>query len=83
MKKINRMIAGLLSFTLCCGGIALAEHHPNLESAQRLMHQADLKIIAAEKAHEFEAEGQAQTVRDLIKRTDEELKKANEALNKH
>lgn len=77
MKKISRMIAAVLSFTLYCGGVALAEHHPNLESAQRLMRQADARILAAKQAHEFATEGEAQTAKDLMKRADEQLKLAN------
>ena len=57
--------------------------HPNIAAAQRLSRQAYNKIIAAQKANEYDMEGHAQKAKELLDMVNEELKLAAEAANKH
>ena len=57
--------------------------HPNIAAAQRLSRQAYNKIVAAQKANEYDMEGHAQKAKELLDQVNEELKLAAEAANKH
>jgi hypothetical protein len=61
----------------------VGKHHPNLEAAQRLSHQAWEKISAAQQANEFDMDGHAAKAKDLLDQVNRELKAAAEAANKH
>jgi F0F1-type ATP synthase membrane subunit b/b' len=55
--------------------------HPNLAAAQRLSQQAFEKIVAAQKANEFDMQGHAQKAKELLDQANNELKQAAEAAN--
>jgi hypothetical protein len=57
--------------------------HPNIAAAQKLSRQAYNKIIAAQKANEYDMEGHAQKAKELLDQVNEELKLAAEAANKN
>jgi hypothetical protein len=57
--------------------------HPNLAAAQRLSTQAYEKIVAAQKANEFDLNGHAQKAKDLLDQVNRELKQAAETANAH
>jgi hypothetical protein len=58
-----------------------ASKHPNLAAAQALLGQAHEKVVAAQKANEFDLGGHAQKAKDLIAQASAELKLAAEASN--
>jgi len=76
---------------LLLGGIAVAQpkknvsaaRHPNLAAAQGLSQQAYDKIIAAQKANEWDMQGHAQKAKDLLDQVNSELKLAAGAANKN
>jgi len=57
--------------------------HPNLAAAQRLSTQAFEKVVAAQKANEFDLGGHAQKAKDLLDEVNRELKAAAEVSNEH
>lgn len=57
------------------------KHHPNLAAAQRLSTQAYEKIVAAQRANEFDLDGHAQKAKDLLDQVNRELKAAAETSN--
>lgn len=57
-------------------------HHPNIAAAERLVAQANQRIIDAQKANEFDMAGHAEKARQLLVQVDNELKLAAEAANK-
>jgi hypothetical protein len=80
------------TLVLCCGlsqaqkkpaQNVSAKRHPNMAAAQRLSDQAYQKIIAAQKANEWDMEGHAQKAKDLLDQANNELKQAAEAANKN
>lgn len=76
----------VLAMALLCTGTAFAQkkpvrdishrRHPNLAAAQRLSSQAYEKIVAAQRANEFDMEGHAQKAKDLLEQANQELKQA-------
>ncbi len=85
-------VAGVVVAVLLGGGALLAQkpkdnvssgRHPNLAAAQRLSTQAYEKIIAAQKANEWDMQGHAQKAKDLLDQVNSELKLAAEAANKN
>ncbi len=58
-----------------------ARKHPNLAAAQRLVDQAFEKIIAAQKANEFDLNGHAQKAKELLDQANAQLKLAAEEAN--
>jgi hypothetical protein len=65
----------VLGLALIGGGVAVAqkpvedvsgERHPNLAAAERLSQQAYEKVTAAQQAHEWDMEGHAAKVEDLL-----------------
>jgi hypothetical protein len=97
--KQAKLWATVLSVMLLCGGMAFAQggkkkggapaqnvsakRHPNLAASQRLTAQAYAKIIAAQKANEWDMEGHAAKAKDLLDQANNELKQAAEAANKN
>lgn len=55
--------------------------HPNLAAAQRLSTQAFEKIVAAQRANEWDLGGHAQKAKDLLDQVNHELKAAAETAN--
>jgi hypothetical protein len=55
--------------------------HPNLAAAQRLSTQAFEKIVAAQRANEWDLGGHAQKAKDLLDEVNRELKAAAETAN--
>jgi len=85
------VLSGLITGSLLCGGILLAQkpprnvsprRHPNLAAAQRFLDQAFEKISAAQTANEFDMDGHAAKAKELLEQADKELKLAAEAANK-
>ena len=62
--------------------VDVGKKHPNLEAAQKLCLQAWDKIVAAQKANEFDMGGHAQKAKDLLDQVNKEIKLAAEAANK-
>ena len=60
-----------------------AKRHPNLAAAQKLVDKAWTRIVAAQKANEFDMDGHAQKAKDLLDQVNSELKQAAEAANAH
>ncbi|MGO9802188.1 MAG: hypothetical protein ACLPTM_06705 [Steroidobacteraceae bacterium] len=81
----------LCSAVLLLVGTALAappvedigKHHPNLAAAQRLSRDAWEKIMAAQKANEWDMDGHAAKAKELLDKVNDELKMAAEAANKN
>ena len=93
MRTIKtRILAAVAGLTLIVGGVAIAQkpvhnvsggRHPNLSAAQRLSQQAWEKIVAAQKANEWDMEGHAQKAKDLLDQVNNELKAAAGAANRN
>jgi hypothetical protein len=88
MKKALIVLVSVLMLA----GVAFAQRparnvspnrHPNLAAAQRLSRQAFDKIIAAQRANEWDMNGHAQKAKDLLDQVNNELKMAAEAANKN
>ena len=60
-----------------------AKHHPNLAAAQRLSRDAWEKILAAQKANEWDMDGHAAKAKELLDQVNNELKIAAEYANKN
>jgi hypothetical protein len=58
-----------------------ATRHPNILAAQKLSAQAWDKIVAAQKANEWDLAGHAQKAKDLLEQVNSELKLAAEVSN--
>ncbi len=57
--------------------------HPNIAAAQHLTAQAYEKIVAAQKANEYDLGGHAAKAKDLLDQANRELKLAAETANTH
>ena len=88
MKKALIVLVGVLMLA----GVAFAQRparnvspnrHPNLAAAQRPSRQAFDKIIAAQRANEWDMNGHAQKAKDLLDQVNNELKQAAEAANRN
>jgi len=76
---------------LLAGGAALAagrpvkdvsaRRHPNLAAAQKSCQRAYERIVAAQKANEWDMDGHAQKAKDLLEEASAEIKLAAEAAN--
>lgn len=55
--------------------------HPNIAAAQKLTDRAYQRIIAAQKANEWDMGGHAAKAKDLLDQANRELKAAAEAAN--
>jgi hypothetical protein len=90
---IRRVVLGtVISGSLLCGGLLVAQkpprdvsarRHPNLAAAQRFCDQAFEKITAAQAANEYDMNGHAAKAKELLEQADKELKLAAEAANKN
>ena len=88
----SRVLAAAAGMMLLVGGVAIAQkpvrnvsgaRHPNLAAAQRLSQQAWEKVLAAQKANEWDMEGHAQKAKDLLDQVNNELKQAAGAANRN
>jgi hypothetical protein len=88
----SRILTPVVASLLVLGGFALAQKpaenvskgaHPNLAAAQRMSRNAYDKIIAAQKANEWDMQGHAAKAKDLLEQVNNELKQAAEAANKN
>ncbi|HEV8494362.1 MAG TPA: hypothetical protein VGR76_18930 [Candidatus Angelobacter sp.] len=59
-----------------------AKRHPNLAAAQQMSRSAWDKVVAAQKANEWDLSGHASKAKDLLDQVNKELKLAAEAANK-
>ena len=57
--------------------------HPNIAAAQHLATQAYEKIVAAQKANEYDLGGHAAKAKELLEQANHELKLAAEAANRN
>jgi hypothetical protein len=84
MKKV--LFAALITAFVAMAGVAYAKmappKHPNLAAAQLDLDHAWDKILAAQKANEFDLGGHAQKAKDLIDGARKEVKQAAEAAGK-
>jgi hypothetical protein len=60
-----------------------SRRHPNIAAAQRLASQAYDKIVAAQRANEYDMNGHAQKAKELLEQVNAELKAAAEAANEN
>jgi len=60
-----------------------AAKHPNLAAAQDLCIKAFDKLVAAQKANEYDMDGHAQKAKDMLKTVNDEIKLAAESANKN
>ncbi len=91
MKTVIR--AGIVSVLLLVGSVPYAGgrpvrnvragRHPNIAAAQRLSQQAFDRIVAAQKANEWDMAGHAQKAKELLEQANAELKLAAEAANQN
>jgi hypothetical protein len=90
MKRVSSIL--VLGLALVTAGSVLAQkpvdnvsarRHPNLAAAQRLSTQAFEKIVAAQKANEWDMNGHAQKAKELLDQVNVELKLAAEAANRN
>ena len=55
--------------------------HPNLAAAEKHCRMAYSKLVAAQKANEFDMDGHAQKAKELLEQVNAEIKLAAEAAN--
>jgi hypothetical protein len=89
MKR--RLFAPILGALLLTGAVAVAQRpvrnvspdrHPNLAAAQRLSQEAWDRVVAAQKANEWDLGGHAQKAKELLAEVNQELKLAAETANR-
>jgi len=88
---IGKLMLGCAAFLLAGSAVLAgppvedisAKHHPNLAAAQRLSRDAWEKILAAQKANEWDMEGHAAKAKELLDQVNNELKIAAEYANKN
>ena len=90
--NINRLLTAVFGSLLLVGGVALADkpvrnvsgaRHPNIAAAQQLSRQAFEKIVAAQRANEWDMQGHAQKAKELLEQVNNELKEAAGAANRN
>ena len=77
------LLLGLTAFAAKPVRNVSAQRHPNIAAAQRLSEQAFEKIVAAQKANEYDMAGHAQKAKELLQQVNAELKLAAEAANEN
>jgi hypothetical protein len=89
MRKL--ILTGVITAFIATAGVAYAQKpnknvsaakHPNIAAAQTDLQRAWERILAAQKANEFDLGGHAQKAKDAIDTANKELKLAAEAANK-
>lgn len=90
MRKL--IVLCLLGATLGTGAVVYAKDekpkvdvsakkHPNLAAAQKLAAEAFEKLVASQKANEWDMQGHAQKAKELLDEVNAEIKLAAEAAN--
>lgn len=86
MKPLRLVLVAL--FLFCGARIGFAAEasvervqalRPNLANAYRLSLKAHAKVVAAEKADQWDAEGHAEKAKELLEQASEELRQAARA----
>lgn len=82
--RVAPVVVGVALFV---GGVAVGQnvnpaHHPNLAAAQNLCRDAYEKLIAAQKANEYDMGGHAQKAKVHLEQANAEIKLAAVAANK-
>lgn len=89
MKR--RFVTGIAGALLLVSSLAYAQQparnvsphrHPNLAAAQRLSQQAFDKLIAAQRANEWDLAGHAQKAKELLEQANAQIKLAAETANR-
>jgi hypothetical protein len=82
-KVKRKLLAAAAGALLMAGGVVYAakpannvgkRHHPNIHAAQVHAREAWNKIVAAQKANEWDMEGHAQKAKELLDQVNNELK---------
>jgi hypothetical protein len=90
MMPKNLVINTILSATLFCSGVTLAQdpvqdidknRHPQLAAAQNDVVQANTHILNAQKFDKYDMQGHAEKARALLVQVNQELKLAAAASN--
>ena len=88
MSKLVRSLALGLTLSLAASAFAAKpvqnvnpQKHPNIAAAQNLSRQAFEKVVAAQKANEWDMQGHAEKAKQLLEEVNHELKLAAEAAN--
>lgn len=88
MTKKFHLIVGACALALAAASVDARPaqnvnpgRHPNIAAAQRLSNQAYEKVVAAQKANEFDLGGHAQKAKELLEQANRELKEAAESSN--
>jgi hypothetical protein len=91
MMRGNVLVRVVLALALLCTGVLFAQRrpaqnvsprrHPNLAAAQRLSEQAYQRVVAAQRANEFDLGGHAQHAKELLDQVNRELKQAAQESN--
>jgi hypothetical protein len=90
MNRRNFVSGCLVSAGTLASGVTIAEaqpernigrRHPNLAEAQSLAQQAYDRIVAAQRANEWDMDGHAARAKDLLAQASRELKEAAMAAN--
>ena len=88
----TRIVLPVAGVALIAGCLAIAQPprenisgraHPNLRAAQDLSRQAWERIVAAQKANEWDMEGHAQRAKNLLDQVNNELREAATQANRH
>ncbi len=93
-KGVNEMrktiAAAVVGAVVLAGGALLAAaparnvspmRHPNLAAAQKFSREAFEKVLAAQRANEWDMQGHAQKAKELLDQVNAELKLAAETAN--
>ncbi|HUA82883.1 MAG TPA: hypothetical protein VMB85_03425 [Bryobacteraceae bacterium] len=81
MKTKLYYLAG--SAVILFGGLAFAQpRHPNLAAAQRLCHQAFMRISDAQQANEWDMQGHAAKAKELLDQAEREIRLSAQAANR-
>jgi len=82
MSKLRiALISALVALPIGVYAGGAMKGHPNLEAARNALNTADAKIVAAQKANEFDLGGHAAKAKDAIALAKEELRLAAETAN--
>jgi hypothetical protein len=91
MTRGKLLVRVVLILALLCTGALFAQkkpvrnisgkRHPNLAAAQRLSQQAFEKIVAAQRANEWDLDGHAQKAKEFLDQANQELKAAAQTSN--
>jgi hypothetical protein len=82
MSKIRvALISALVALPIGVYAGGALRGHPNLEAARNALTTADAKIVAAQKANEFDLGGHAAKAKEAIATAKEELRLAAETSN--